>query len=71
MDKMDCKSKNIIRKLNKSIHKQRQVSQDIEIFGAGDTFESYFNKKMKTFYLNEKRQLDYKLQKIDYIINKA
>ena len=53
------------------INKSKELASDIDIYGGKNKSEAYFNNKMKTFFLNEKKKVNYKLQKMDYMINKA
>ena len=62
MHKVDNRSKRIIRSLKKEINKQRMAEEEFDLYGFGrnkDDLEWYFNKKMKVFYLNEKKQVNF------------
>jgi hypothetical protein len=43
----------MVNRLDRVLRKQRNLQNEIDINGAKDDFESYFNNKMKTFYINE------------------
>ncbi|CDW72472.1 UNKNOWN [Stylonychia lemnae] len=71
-NKQDKKSYRLINKLKKVLAKQKDLGQDIESINlqAKEDFEDYFNKKMKTFCMNEQRKITFNKQKLDYAINR-
>lgn len=42
------------------IHKAKELASDIDIYGGKNESEAYFNHKMKTYFLNEKKKINYK-----------